>query len=34
VGRWKEVSERVGTGRTDNTVSLEHTLRQRGSTLA
>ncbi|KAI0003031.1 Homeodomain-like protein [Russula compacta] len=24
VGRWKEVSERVGTGRTDNTVSLIH----------
>jgi hypothetical protein len=24
VGRWKEVSERVGTGRTDNTVSVEH----------
>jgi hypothetical protein len=24
VGRWKEVSERVGTGRTDNTVSIIH----------
>jgi len=24
VGRWKEVSERVGTGRTINTVSLIH----------
>jgi hypothetical protein len=24
VKRWKEVSERVGTGRTDNTVSLLH----------
>jgi hypothetical protein len=24
VGRWMEVSERVGTGRTDNTVSLAH----------
>lgn len=22
LGKWKEVSERVGTGRTDNTVSL------------
>ena len=28
VKKWKEVSERVGTGRTDNTVSLVHISRE------